>query len=160
MRSFSDLRQIRFRIPLLTGSYYEIKKLRMATETETVSKVEASKNGQASDQGIDTSDVLALALEKLETKPLWTQMTKLNPPLPNPSCVAHVWRYDQIRPSLLKAGELVHESQAERRVLMLVNPARGRMRHRNLQFDIVLIPSRSALHNRHTICRLATGNAQ
>jgi gentisate 1,2-dioxygenase len=132
----------------------------MATETETVSTVEASENVEASDQEIDTSDGLALALEKLETKPLWTQMTKLNPPLPNPSCVPHVWRYDQIRPSLLKAGELVNESQAERRVLMLVNPARGRMPHRNLRFGVDLIPSRRSLHNRHTIRRPATGDAQ
>lgn len=133
----------------------------MAAETETASKVVASKNVEARDQEIHTSDDLALALEKLQTKPLWTQMAKLNPPLPNPSCVPHIWRYDQIRPSLLKAGELVSESQAERGVLMLVNPARGRMRHCNLRFGMIdLIPSRSPLHNRHYIRRPATGNAQ
>ena len=38
--------------------------------------------------------------------------------------LSKIWRYDEIRPTLLKAGELVSESQAERRVLMLVNPAR------------------------------------
>ena len=63
--------------------------------------------------------------EKVHTKPLWAQMTRLNPPLPNPTCVPHIWRYDEIRPSLLRAGELITENQAERRVLMLVNPARG-----------------------------------
>jgi gentisate 1,2-dioxygenase len=64
-------------------------------------------------------------LATTNTKPLWAQMTKLNPPLPNPTCVPHVWNYDEIRPQLLKAGELITEKQAERRVLMLVNPARG-----------------------------------
>jgi len=73
----------------------------------------------------DTSDALLADLETQHTKPLWAQMTKLNPPLPNPTAVPHVWKYDQIRPHLLRAGELITEKQAERRVLMLVNPARG-----------------------------------
>jgi gentisate 1,2-dioxygenase len=98
----------------------------MATETEIVTNSVAPQRPETV-IGIDSSDELTLSLEKLQTKPLWTQMAKLNPPLPNPSCVPHIWRYDLIRPSLLKAGELVGESQAERRVLMLVNPARGRI---------------------------------
>ena len=59
-------------------------------------------------------------------------MAKLNPPLPNPTCVPHIWRYEDIRPSLLRAGEIVPESQAERRVLMLVNPARGKRQSSSL----------------------------
>ena len=58
-------------------------------------------------------------------KPLWLQMNRLNPPLPNPKCQPHVWEYEKIRPSLLEAGRTVTEKQAERRVLMLINPARG-----------------------------------
>jgi gentisate 1,2-dioxygenase len=53
-------------------------------------------------------------------------MEKLNPHAPNPSTIPHVWRYDELRPHLLRAGDLISESQAERRVLMLVNPARGK----------------------------------
>ena len=67
-----------------------------------------------------TEDELLDAAEKFHTKPLWKQMAKLNPPLPNPRCTPHIWRYDEIR-----AGELVSEKQAERRVLMLINPSRG-----------------------------------
>ena len=33
--------------------------------------------------------------------------------------------YDKIRPYLVRAGELITEKQAERRVLMLVNPSKG-----------------------------------
>lgn len=65
------------------------------------------------------------SVERLHTKPLWKQMEKLNPPLPNPTTIPHIWRYEDIRPSLIRAGEIVDEKQAERRVLMLVNPARG-----------------------------------
>lgn len=74
----------------------------------------------------DAAQTLLSNLEAVNTKPLWAQMSKLNPPLPNPSTVPHVWRYDEIRPHLLRAGELVTEKQAERRVLMLVNPARSK----------------------------------
>ncbi|KAH8691508.1 RmlC-like cupin domain-containing protein [Talaromyces proteolyticus] len=95
----------------------------MTTETETITNSMTSQNLE-SVNGIDSLDDLNVSMEKLQAKPLWKQMAKLNPPLPNPSCVPHIWRYDLIRPSLLKAGELVSESQAERRVLMLVNPAR------------------------------------
>lgn len=82
-------------------------------------------SSHAISQDQDEKSLLETA-EKLHTKPLWKQMSKLNPPLPNPTTIPHIWRYDDIRPSLVRAGELVDESQAERRVLMLVNPARGK----------------------------------
>ena len=63
---------------------------------------------------------------KVNAVPLWLQMVKYNPPAPNPRCKPHIWRYDEVRPYLLRAGELVKEKDAERRVLMLVNPERGR----------------------------------
>lgn len=73
----------------------------------------------------NNEDKLVEFAESLHTKPLWKQMAKLIPPLPNPTCIPHIWRYSNIRPSLLSAGDLVSEKQAERRVLMLINPARG-----------------------------------
>ena len=73
----------------------------------------------------DSAQKLINELDGTNTLPLWAQMTKLNPPLPNPRCVPHIWRYDFIKPYLLRAGDLITEKQAERRVLMLVNPGRG-----------------------------------
>ena len=90
----------------------------MATQTQTLT------NGHV-ERSIDNEEDLINFAEKVQTKPLWTQMAKYNPPLPNPKCVPYIWRYDDIRPSLLRAGELVPEEKAERRVLMLINPARG-----------------------------------
>ena len=69
---------------------------------------------------------LLKSAEQQHTKPLWAQMARLNPPIPNPKCIPHVWEYEQIRPNLLQSGELITEKQAERRVLMLVNPQRGK----------------------------------
>lgn len=73
----------------------------------------------------DSSERLISELDGTHTLPLWVQMAKLNPPEPNPRCTPHLWRYDEMRPYLLRAGDLVTEKQAERRVLMLVNPSRG-----------------------------------
>lgn len=52
-------------------------------------------------------------------------MTKLNPPLPAPKTTPHLWKYPSLRDTLLRAGKLVTEKQAERRVLMLINPSSG-----------------------------------
>jgi gentisate 1,2-dioxygenase len=93
----------------------------MATQTATISETNAPARTSAQDPN---EELIENAL-KVHTKPLWTQMAKLNPAAPNPTTIPHIWRYDEVRPSLLRAGEIVPESQAERRVLMLVNPARG-----------------------------------
>lgn len=89
------------------------------TETETIA------SPLASDVSKDSAEALISDLESVHTKPLWAQMAKFNPPLPNPTTIPHIWKYDTIRPHLLRAGNLISEKQAERRVLMLVNPARS-----------------------------------
>jgi gentisate 1,2-dioxygenase len=74
---------------------------------------------------IETVDDVIRGASKYNAVPLWPQMVKYNPPKPNPKCIPHIWRYNDVRPYLLKAGELVKEKDAERRVLMLINPKRG-----------------------------------
>jgi gentisate 1,2-dioxygenase len=76
-------------------------------------------------QNSDSTELLLKTLEGSNTLPLWTQMARLNPPEPNPTAVPFIWKYQSIRPSLLRAGKLITEKQAERRVLMLINPTRG-----------------------------------
>lgn len=55
-------------------------------------------------------------------EPLWSQMGAMVPPTPSPSSKAHIWKYKESLPHLETAAHLVPEEQAERRVLMLVNP--------------------------------------
>jgi gentisate 1,2-dioxygenase len=86
--------------------------------TRAVDSVTAAKSPQ-------TSEELVEALQATHTAPLWAQMQRLNPPAPNPQTIPHIWSYDHIRPFLIKAGQLITEKQAERRVLMLENPGRG-----------------------------------
>lgn len=74
---------------------------------------------------IETIEDVIKGASEYNAVPLWPQMVKYNPPQPNPKCVPHIWRYEDVRPYLVRAGELVKEKDAERRVLMLINPKRG-----------------------------------
>ena len=76
--------------------------------------------------GIDHTKQLVSDLQGTHTLPLWEQMAKYNPPAPNPKAIPHLWKYDELKPHLLRAGELITEKQAERRVLMLINPVLGK----------------------------------
>lgn len=87
----------------------------MQTEIQTVNGAKPT---------IDTVETLIKGASEAYAVPLWPQMVRFNPPEPNPRCVPYVWDYERIRPYLVRAGELVQEKDAERRVLMLVNPAR------------------------------------
>ena len=55
----------------------------------------------------------------LHAKPLWERTTHMGP---GTAAVPAIWRYADMRPKLLRAGELISTQQAERRVLMLENP--------------------------------------
>jgi gentisate 1,2-dioxygenase len=107
----------------------------------------------------DETKNLLSNLAKLHTKPLWAQMAKLNPPLPNPKTIPYIWKYDEIRPHLLKAGELITEKQAERRVAMLINPARG-MSLPDCQQAYLTFQTRRPFHYRYHLCRFAARDAQ
>ncbi|KAF1975538.1 RmlC-like cupin [Bimuria novae-zelandiae CBS 107.79] len=101
---------------------------------------------------IDTVDDVIQGASKYNAVPLWPQMVKYNPPKPNPKCVPFIWRYDDVRPYLLKAGELVKENDAERRVLMLIKPERGGpYKTDTLYAGLQLVmPNETAPAHRHT----------
>lgn len=63
------------------------------------------------------------SLPRMHMEPLWSRMSAMVPPSPNPACQPYLWRYSDCLPYLSQAGNLVSETMAERRVLMLVNPA-------------------------------------
>ena len=54
----------------------------MATKREVVTTRIISQDSEIGVEEINIPDELALAVEKFQTKPLWTRMAKLNPPLP------------------------------------------------------------------------------
>ena len=55
--------------------------------------------------------------------PLWKVLAALVTPAPRTPAVAAAWSFDRVRPLLMEAGELITAAEAERRVLILENPA-------------------------------------
>ncbi|KAF7535365.1 hypothetical protein G7054_g5461 [Neopestalotiopsis clavispora] len=63
------------------------------------------------------------SLPAKNVEPLWLKFEAMVPPRPNPSAQSSIWRYEDIKPLLLDAGRIVPIEEAERRVLMLINPS-------------------------------------
>jgi len=61
-------------------------------------------------------------LAKLNAAPLWEVLGEIVGAQPHPAAVPALWRYEEMRPFLMEAGELITAREAERRVLMLENP--------------------------------------
>jgi len=59
-------------------------------------------------------------LEALDMRPLWERVMRLKP---GTAAVPAIWRWKDVAPHLARAGELITAKEAERRVLMLENPA-------------------------------------
>ena len=77
----------------------------------------------------DASDIQTSNAEKTEflkslkprkVEPLWTVMSAMVPPVPQPKASPTVWEYKELRPLLTNAGRLVPAEESER-ILMLVN---------------------------------------
>jgi gentisate 1,2-dioxygenase len=59
-------------------------------------------------------------LASLAMRPLWERTMRLKP---GTAAVPAIWRWQDVRPHLARAGDLITAREAERRVLMLENPA-------------------------------------
>ena len=85
--------------------------------------------------------------------PLWRELHALVPKQPNTPCVPALWKYEQIRPYLMRSGEAITAEEAVRRVLILENPAmRGQSAitqalYAGLQ---LILPGEVAPSHRHT----------
>ncbi|KAL1979740.1 hypothetical protein VTN96DRAFT_5237 [Rasamsonia emersonii] len=69
-----------------------------------------------------SQDTFLQSLQAKHSAPLWTVLHQMVPPHPNPKAAPVLWKYSEMRPALMQAGEIVGAEEAERRVLMLVNP--------------------------------------
>lgn len=59
-------------------------------------------------------------LAGLHIRPLWERVMRLQP---GTAAIPVIWRWEQAQPRLMRAAELITTREAERRVLMLENPA-------------------------------------
>ena len=96
-------------------------------------------------------------LESIHTTALWRVLADQMPDYPQPKAVPFLWRYQDVRPQVLRAGQLVTPEQANRRVVVLVNPG---LRHQwsasatllaNIQ---MVLPGEVAPAHRHTAAAL------
>src|SRR6202521_1478904 len=90
---------------------------------------------------------------KKNMAPLWEVLKGLVPKEPNTSCVAALWRFSDAKALVLEAGSVISAEEAERRVLVLENPAlRGKSRiTQSLYAGLQLImPGEIASAHRHT----------
>lgn len=85
--------------------------------------------------------------------PLWEVLHALVPSQPQTPCQPALWRYDDVRPFLMRAGQAITAQEAIRRVLILENPAlRGQScitqsLYAGLQ---LILPGEIAPSHRHT----------
>ncbi len=93
------------------------------------------------------------ALAPLHLAPLWEVLADLITPQPASRCQPALWRYDDIRPAIMRSGEIISAREAVRRVLVLENPGMpGQSRvttslYAGLQ---LILPGEIAPAHRHT----------
>jgi len=95
------------------------------------------------------------ALGTAELLPLWPSLRGFLPyHEPDRRTRPQVWRYSDIRPLLLEAGELTPMEKAERRVLVLANPGYGPEEAKATPAIYIgmqlILPGESAPNHRHT----------
>ena len=85
--------------------------------------------------------------------PLWTVIRDIQPIEPSSKVAPTVWRWNDLRPLIMRATELVGTEQAERRVLRLMNPGMdGKTATTQTLFSGVqtVLPGEIAPAHRHT----------
>lgn len=92
-------------------------------------------------------------MDPLHLTPLWEVLHALVPTQPATPCEPSLWRYDEVRPFLMRAGQAITAEEAVRRVLILENPKlRGQSAvTQSLYAGLQLIlPGEVAPSHRHT----------
>ncbi len=88
-----------------------------------------------------------------DLSPLWEVLKGLILPTPKSQCVPHAWRFKDVRPLLMEAGGLLTAEEAERRVLVMENPAiPGQSKITNSLYAgmQLILPGEIAPAHRHT----------
>lgn len=92
-------------------------------------------------------------LSQYNVGPLWKFLRQALTPEPKSQAKPFLWRWQELRPQLLRAGELVSAAEAERRVLMLLNPGiEGRIATTHTLYGglQLILPGEVAATHRHT----------
>jgi gentisate 1,2-dioxygenase len=91
-------------------------------------------------------------ISKYDLAPLWEVLRNVVTKEPKSRCVPHLWKYDEVKRLMLEAGDVITAEEAERRVLVLENPAlRGQTRITNSLFAGIqlIMPGEVAEAHKH-----------
>jgi gentisate 1,2-dioxygenase len=91
-------------------------------------------------------------ISKKDMAPLWEVLRNVVTKEPKSKCAPNVWKFDDIKGLMLEAGDVISAEEAERRVLVLENPAlRGQSRITNSLFAGVqlIMPGETAEAHKH-----------
>lgn len=94
---------------------------------------------------------------KVNLAPLWEVMRRLAPRAPERGGEPILWEWNTLRPILLRSGEFITAREAERRVLILQNPAfADELKATNSLYAGIqlLLPGETAPSHRHTASAL------
>jgi gentisate 1,2-dioxygenase len=84
---------------------------------ETSGPRQRTAPGSKNTAGLDLDELAQLWL-----KPLWLVLSDAFTAEPNTKIVPHLWKWSDVRPRILEAGRRISAEEAERRVLMYLNP--------------------------------------
>ncbi len=108
---------------------------------------------QRSEAHAKVVDEYLAGLSQFNVSPLWKFLSQALTPEPQSQARPHLWRWQELRPQLLRSGELVSAAEAERRVLMLLNPGlEGRIATTHTLYGglQLILPGEVARTHRHT----------
>src|SRR5262244_3921111 len=91
-------------------------------------------------------------IAKRDMAPLWKVMKNVVTKEPVTRCVPHVWHYDDVKSLVMESGGLITAEEAQRRVLILENPAlHGESKATNTLFAGIqmILPGEIAPAHRH-----------
>lgn len=92
-------------------------------------------------------------ISQRDMTPLWEILKDLVTKEPRTACVPAIWHFNDVKPLVIEAGGLLTAQEAERRVLVLENPAlRGQSRITNTLYAglQLILPGEIAGAHRHT----------
>ena len=91
-------------------------------------------------------------LRGIGTSPLWLVQEEALVAEPKSKALPFLWRWRDLQPQALRAGDLIGTADAERRVLMLLNPGLNHIATTNSMFAglQIVMPGEAARAHRHT----------
>jgi gentisate 1,2-dioxygenase len=138
------------------GVFAYIQRKRSESQEDAMAVAAAKKvtNGKPSPKhNIEAvRDAFYERIAKKDMAPLWKVMRSVVTNEPVTRCQPHVWHYDDVKALVMESGGLITAEEAERRVLILENPAlHGESRVTNTLFAGIqmIMPGEIAPAHRH-----------